>query len=128
MLKAWAHGDDRWASRPVAVVEVGSSRRPQLIHDVASHIAAVGRLPLLGTLASARAGDAGPRGNSAQRVRALHDAFVVPESLTGELSRLDGPVLHVDDAVDSGWTMTLAGRALRAAGAPAVLPFALAVA
>ena len=127
VLKAWAHGDGRWERRPAAVVAVGSSRRPELIHDAASHIAAVGRLPLLGTLPSARPGDAGPRGNSAQRVRALHDAFAVPEPLAAELSRLDGPVLLVDDAVDSGWTMALAGRALRAAGAPAVLPFALAV-
>jgi ATP-dependent DNA helicase RecQ len=43
------------------------------------------------------------------------------------VSMLDGPVLLVDDLVDSGWTMTLAGRVLRQAGAPAVLPLALAV-
>jgi ATP-dependent DNA helicase RecQ len=30
--------------------------------------------------------------------------------------------------VDSGWTMALVARELRLAGAPAVLPFALAVA
>jgi ATP-dependent DNA helicase RecQ len=41
---------------------------------------------------------------------------------------VDGPVLLVDDLVDSGWTMVLAGRALRKAGATAVLPLALAVA
>jgi len=39
----------------------------------------------------------------------------------------DGPVLLVDDYVDSGWTMALVARALRTAGAPMVLPFALAV-
>ncbi|MFA5707196.1 phosphoribosyltransferase family protein, partial [Mycolicibacterium sp.] len=37
-----------------------------------------------------------------------------------------GPVLLVDDVVDTGWTMTMATRALREAGAPEVLPFALA--
>jgi ATP-dependent DNA helicase RecQ len=37
-----------------------------------------------------------------------------------------GPVLLVDDLVDSRWTMTVAGRALRRAGAGSVLPFALA--
>jgi ATP-dependent DNA helicase RecQ len=37
-------------------------------------------------------------------------------------------VLLVDDLVDSGWTMALAGRELRRAGAPGVLPLALAVA
>ena len=37
-----------------------------------------------------------------------------------------GPVLLVDDLVDSRWTMTVAGSLLRAAGAGPVLPFALA--
>jgi ATP-dependent DNA helicase RecQ len=37
-------------------------------------------------------------------------------------------VLLVDDLVDSGWTMSLAGRELRRAGVPAVLPLALALA
>jgi ATP-dependent DNA helicase RecQ len=36
-------------------------------------------------------------------------------------------VLLVDDVVDSGWTMTVAARLLRQAGAVAVLPFALAI-
>jgi ATP-dependent DNA helicase RecQ len=44
------------------------------------------------------------------------------------VSALDGPVLLVDDLVDSGWTMTIAARELRLAGAPGVLPLALAVA
>jgi ATP-dependent DNA helicase RecQ len=128
VLKSWAHGDDRWEQRPVAVVAVGSRRRPELVQSLASHVAGIGRLPFLGTVTSAQPGDAGPRGNSAQRVRALHDAFGLPAELTDALSTLDGPVLLVDDLVDSGWTMTLAGRLLRQAGAPAVMPLALAVA
>jgi ATP-dependent DNA helicase RecQ len=128
VLKAWAHGDDSWAQRPVAVVAVGSSRRPELVHSIAARIAAVGRLPLLGTLTSTHTGVAGPRGNSAQRVRALHGAFGVPADLAAELAGLGGPVLLVDDVVDSGWTMVLAGRALRRAGALGVLPLALAIA
>ena len=40
---------------------------------------------------------------------------------------IPGPVLLVDDLVDSRWTVTVAARALRRAGAPAVLPFALAI-
>ena len=127
VLKAWAHDDDRWERRPVAVIEIASNRRPVLVHSIASHIATVGRLPLLGAVSSAWAGGPSPRGNSAQRVRALHDTFTVPEPLAADLSEVDGPVLLVDDTVDSGWTMALAGRALRTAGAPAVLPFALAV-
>jgi ATP-dependent DNA helicase RecQ len=128
VLKAWSRGDDRWQQRPVGVVAVGSDRRPELVRSIAAHIAQVGRLPLLGTLDRTRTPDAGHRGNSAQRVRALHEAFQVPPALAAALSEVDGPVLLVDDLVDSGWTMVLAGRALRQAGAPAVLPLALAVA
>jgi ATP-dependent DNA helicase RecQ len=42
------------------------------------------------------------------------------------LAGLDGPVLLVDDLIDSRWTITVAGSALRQAGATGVLPFALA--
>ena len=37
-------------------------------------------------------------------------------------------MLLVDDQIDTGWTMTVAAMRLRDAGAPAVLPLALAVA
>ncbi|MDT4992863.1 MAG: ATP-dependent helicase RecQ, partial [Actinoplanes sp.] len=128
VLTSWAHGDDKWAQRPAAVVALGSQRRPELVRSLAAHISTVGRLPLLGTLTSTHVGDEGPRGNSAQRVRALHDAFDVPAGLATALAEVTGPILLVDDLVDSGWTMVLAGRALRRAGAPGVLPLALAVA
>jgi ATP-dependent DNA helicase RecQ len=36
-----------------------------------------------------------------------------------------GPVLLVDDLLATGWTLTVAGRALRQAGASAVLPVTL---
>ncbi|MEV1317836.1 RecQ family ATP-dependent DNA helicase [Micromonospora arborensis] len=129
VLKAWAHGDDPWPRRPVAVVAVGSRRRPRLVGSLAERIAAVGRLPILGEVTPAGpGGPGGPRGNSAQRVRALHDTFTVPADLADAVAGLDGPVLLVDDLIDSGWTMTLVARALRRAGAPDVLPLALAVA
>jgi ATP-dependent DNA helicase RecQ len=38
-----------------------------------------------------------------------------------------GPVILVDDLVGTGWTLTLAARALRAAGAGPVLPLTLGV-
>jgi ATP-dependent DNA helicase RecQ len=125
VLKAWARGDDRWGQRPVGVVAVGSRRHATLVASLASRIASVGRLPLLGTLGVAAVPEA--RGNSAQRVRALHDAFTVGPELAAALSGVDGPVLLVDDLIDSGWTMALAGRALRRAGVVDVLPVALAV-
>ncbi|WP_033342910.1 RecQ family ATP-dependent DNA helicase [Catenuloplanes japonicus] len=124
VLKDWSHGPEQWASRPVGVVPILSRRRPQLTRSLADRIATVGRLPVLGTIT--RRDDGGPepsRTNSAQRVRLLHDAFTLDAT-----APLDGPVLLVDDLLDSGWTMTLAARLLRRAGAPAVLPLALAVA
>ncbi|PRY22388.1 RecQ family ATP-dependent DNA helicase [Pseudosporangium ferrugineum] len=128
VLKGWAHGDDAWPQRPAAVVAVSSHRHPELVAGLAGHIATVGRLPMLGTLSSTHRGDGGPRGNSAQRVLALHDAFSVPPEMAEALAGLSGPVLLVDDLVESGWTMVLAGRELRRAGAAGVLPLALAVA
>lgn len=129
VLKAWAHGDDPWPRRPAGVAAIGSRSHPTLVASLAERIATVGRLPLLGLVApTGPAGGGGPRGNSAQRVRALHDALTVTDELAGALAGLDGPVLLVDDLVDSGWTMTMASRLLRRAGAPEVLPLALAVA
>lgn len=123
VLASWARGDDPWAQRPAAVVAMGSRRRPALVRGVADHIAAVGRLPLLGTLSTSEQAAGAGRANSAQRVRALHGAIPVP----ADLGPLTGPVLLVDDYIDSGWTMAIAARQLRAAGATAVLPFALAL-
>ena len=93
---------------------------------MAAHVATVGRLPLLGTVD--RVGPPAPSDvNSAQRVRSLYDGFAVPPALASTVADLDGPLLLVDDLVDSGWTMALVARELRRAGADAVLPLALAV-
>jgi ATP-dependent DNA helicase RecQ len=129
-LADWARGDDPWPARPAGVVTVASRRHPELVRDLGARIAATGRLPLLGSVAHA-GGDrfgSGVRGNSAQRVRLLHDAFTVPDDLAPRLTNLDGPVLLVDDLIDSGWTTALVARLLRRAGAPGVLPFALGLA
>ncbi|MDT5035538.1 MAG: ATP-dependent helicase RecQ, partial [Micromonosporaceae bacterium] len=129
-LVDWAGGDDRWPARPAGIVAVASRRRPELVHDLASRIATTGRLSLLGSVSRSTAGGPGDalRGNSAQRVRVLHDAFTVPGDLSARLAGLNGPVLLVDDLIDSGWTGAIVARLLRRAGAPAVLPFALALA
>ena len=51
-----------------------------------------------------------------QRLAAVHDAFALPPALATALAGLAGPVLLVDDVVDSGWTMTVAARLVRRAG------------
>jgi ATP-dependent DNA helicase RecQ len=118
-----------WEQRPAAVVAVPSLRRPLLVESVAHHLATLGRLPFLGCLELTTTDGTGePGGNSAFRLAAVHDRFRVPPDLASQLAGVAGPVLLVDDLVDSRWTITVAGRALRLAGAPGVLPFALAVA
>jgi ATP-dependent DNA helicase RecQ len=115
-----------WERRPAGVVTVPSRSRPQLVASLGERIAGLGRLPYLGQLDRVAGGPAASQYNSAQRLRALWAAFAVPGQVAGAVASLDGPVLLVDDRVDTGWTMTVAARLLREAGAPAVLPLALA--
>jgi ATP-dependent DNA helicase RecQ len=117
-----------WARRPVGVVAVPSRSRPALVGSVAAGLSEIGRLPLLGTLDLAHGGPTGePGGNSAFRLAGVWERLVVGPELAAALAGIDGPVLLVDDLVSSRWTLTVAGRALRLAGAAGVLPFALAV-
>ena len=127
MVKVLASWD--WKLRPAAVVAMPSRTRPELIASLAQRIAAIGRLPYLGALGYATDDGPGPRRhNSAQRMAALWRALTVPPDLSDALnSDLAGPVLLIDDQIDTGWTMTVAAMLLRNAGAPAVLPLALAV-
>jgi ATP-dependent DNA helicase RecQ len=115
-----------WAQRPAAVVTVPSRARPTMIGALGQRIAATGRLGYLGSLGYG-GGEPGRQHNSAHRLAALWRALTVPDALRAALAEVDGPVLLVDDRVDTGWTMTVAAKLLREAGAPTVLPFALAV-
>jgi ATP-dependent DNA helicase RecQ len=122
VLKDW-----QWAARPVAVTWLPSLSRPRLVESLARGIARAGGLELLEPLGlTPGARPLGGNTNSAYRVRDLWGRFAVPPALAERLASLDGPVLLVDDLVNSRWTLAIAGRLLRRAGAPAVLPFALA--
>ena len=102
--------------------------RPQLVGSLAAGLAEIGRLRFLGTLDLAHDGPTGEMGgNSAYRLAGVWERLVVGPELAAALADCPGPVLLVDDVVSSRWTLTVAGRALRLAGAPGVLPFALAV-
>ncbi|MFG2182169.1 RecQ family ATP-dependent DNA helicase [Streptomyces abikoensis] len=136
VLADWARGAGGWASgapdapaRPVGVVTVASRTRPLLIRSLGERIAAIGRMPLLGTI-EYRDTDADtrvPRTNSAQRLRALDGALTVPPALAEALASAGGPVLLVDDMTDTGWTLAVAARLLRRSGAKEVFPLVLAV-
>ena len=133
VLKEWAANDapgGPWsgAGRPVGIVVINSRTRPQLVASLAEGIAEIGRLPIAGGVDRVRdEGHSGPS-NSAWRLRSVSEAFDLGPQLRERLAECPGPVLLVDDLVDSGWTMTVAARLLRQAGAPAVLPLVLALA
>ena len=134
VLKEWAAADEAspgpWsgAGRPVGVVSIASRTRPRLVASLAEGIAEIGRLPIAGAVERVRDdGHTGPS-NSAWRLRSVYEAFDLGSQLRERLAECPGPVLLVDDLVDSGWTMTVTARLLRQAGAPAVLPLALALA
>src|SRR3954463_12916879 len=124
VLRTWG-----WEQRPSAVIAVPSRTRPVLVTTLGERLAAVGRLQWLGALDRIDTDDRPvSRTNSAQRVRALHGRFAVTAQQSAAIREMDDPVvLLVDDRIDTGWTMALAGRELRLAGAAAVLPFALAL-
>ena len=125
VLAAWD-----WDRRPAGVVTLPSRTRPRLVEGLGRRIAEIGRMPYLGGLAYSGALSAGRPArqyNSAQRLAALWHELTVPGSLRGEVAGLGGPVLLVDDRIETGWTMTVAARLLREAGAAAVLPLVLAV-
>jgi len=119
VLASWG-----WAQRPAGVVAMGSVSRPKLVSSLAERISTIGRLPLLGELDVRDAGER--QSNSARRLAQVWRALAVGPALADRLSTVDGPVLLVDDRIDTGWTVTVAAKLLRDAGAPAVLPFALA--
>ncbi|MDP5226666.1 MULTISPECIES: RecQ family ATP-dependent DNA helicase [Arthrobacter] len=136
VLKDWGRppvpGAEPWngESRPSAVVSIPSARRPQLVDSLAQGLAGIGRMPYLGSMDLAHFHDApGRRGNSAYRLAEVWDRFAPSAAVREFLEQNPGASLFlVDDSVDTRWTLVVAGRALRQAGAGAVLPFVLAVA
>ncbi|WP_166020826.1 RecQ family ATP-dependent DNA helicase [Streptomyces chilikensis] len=123
----WAPGVERAQPRPVGVVTVASRSRPRLVGSLGARISEVGRLPLLGAVEFTQEAPPPHRSNSAQRLKALHDSLTVPPELASALAGAPGPVLLVDDWTETGWTLAVAARLLRRAGAPGVLPLVLAV-
>jgi len=128
-----------WARRPAGVITLPSRTKPHLIRSLGERIAELGRLPYAGALEYAGAaavrdparlarGSPEPgQQNSAHRLEALWHSLAIPEQTAVAVAGLGGPVLLIDDRLETGWTMTVAARLLRDAGAPAVLPLVLAV-
>ncbi|MGF9649890.1 RecQ family ATP-dependent DNA helicase [Pseudarthrobacter oxydans] len=133
VLREWGTGDARnpgWSGvgRPAAVVSIPARSKPELVGSLARGIAEIGRIPYLGEMQLAHGGPTGGRGgNSAYRLAGVWERLVVGPELQAALAAVQGqPVMLIDDLTDSRWTLTVAGRALRQAGAGAVLPLVLA--
>ena len=112
-----------WRPPVEAVVAVESATRPTLTRELAEGIARHLGVPVTARWAIVDPDVAPGRGaaNSAQRVAAVGRRH----ALQGEVPA--GPVLLVDDQVVTGWSVTLAARAVRAAGATEVRPLVLAL-
>ena len=114
----------RWNPRPTPewVTCVPSHRHPALVPEFARRLAAQLGLPFIECVRKTRGTDLQKtRQNSSQQASNLENAFEVE----GESVR-PGPVLLVDDMVDSRWTFTVLAWKLLKAGAGPVFPFALA--
>ena len=113
-----------WAPDPAPcwVTCVPSLRHPELVPDFARRLASVLELPFHEALEKT---DDRPEQktmrNSPQQARNVDGSLAVRASLLPE-----GPVLLVDDMVDSGWTFTVAGWLLQEHGTGPVFPLALA--
>jgi ATP-dependent DNA helicase RecQ len=122
-IAAVAHLVEAWAPAPAPtwVTFVPSSTSGDVVLDLAERLAAGLGLPLVACVRRVRAGPPQKEmENSAQQVGNVYGAFEVMSPVT------TGPVLLVDDIVDSRWTFTVVADLLRAAGAGPVHPVALA--
>ncbi|HEX5090924.1 MAG TPA: DEAD/DEAH box helicase [Nocardioides sp.] len=115
---------DDWRPEVDAIVAVESATRPVLVDDLAAGLSRRLQVPVVGRWAIVDPDLAPGQGsaNSAQRVAAVGRRSALHADVP-----LGARVLLVDDLVVTGWTVTLAARAIRSAGAEAVLPLTLAV-
>ncbi|HSS42962.1 MAG TPA: RecQ family ATP-dependent DNA helicase [Solirubrobacterales bacterium] len=107
--------------RPTWVTAIPSRRDPGLVPGFARRLADRLELPYRQALAKTRdTPQQKTMENSVQQVRNVIGAFAVDSA-----EIMDGPVLLVDDMVDSRWSVTVCGVALREAGSGPVYPIAL---
>jgi ATP-dependent DNA helicase RecQ len=108
--------------KPTWVTCIPSRRHPDLVPDFAQRLAAALGLPFRGILEKT---DDRPEqksmANSTYQARNIDGSMAVRDETMPE-----GPVLLVDDMVDSRWTFTVAAWLLRSAGSADVWPLALA--
>jgi ATP-dependent DNA helicase RecQ len=112
-----------WRPPVDGIVVVESATHPTLTTDLADGLSRFLQVPVVGRYAIVDPDVAPGQGaaNSAQRIAAVGRRFDLQADVV-EGSR----ILLVDDRVGTGWTLTLAARAIRSAGAAEVRPLVLA--
>ncbi|MBO3087433.1 RecQ family ATP-dependent DNA helicase [Cellulomonas dongxiuzhuiae] len=115
---------EAWGPQVDAVVAVASESRAALVEHLAAGTARLLGVPLLGALVPTGS-PARHDVNSAQRLADVLRHLDLPPDVAEGVHGLR--ILLVDDRTDTGWTLTVAGRMLRRAGATDVLPFVLGV-
>ena len=119
MIRKWSP-----APAPAWVTCVPSNRRPTLVADFARRLAQALQLPFHAALVKIRdTPEQKEMQNSPKQEANVRGSFGVDAGAVRP-----GPVLLVDDVVDSRWTMTVAAAVLREHGAGEVWPMALALA
>lgn len=106
---------------PTWVTAIPSRRHPNLVSDFAKRMALKLGIPFLPVLV---------RIGAPPEQKTMQNSTMQARNVLGTL-RVEGkiptkPVLLVDDIIDSGWTMTMAGYLLRTHGSGEVYPFTLA--
>jgi ATP-dependent DNA helicase RecQ len=123
LVDALAELVEQWAPEPAPqwVTCVPSLRHPHLVPGFAERLAARLGLPFHPVLTTTgERPEQRHQQNAAHQQRNVEGAFAVVGALPA------GPVLLVDDLVDSSWTLTEIGRVLGRAGTPLIYPVALA--
>lgn len=106
---------------PGWVTAIPSNRHPTLVPDFAARLAQKLGIPFLPLLhRSGEAPEQKTMQNNTMQARNVIGTLVVDRSIP------ETPVLLVDDIIDSGWTLTMAGYLLRSNGSGLVYPFTLA--
>jgi ATP-dependent DNA helicase RecQ len=114
---------ERWSPEPFPkwITAIPSRRHPRLVYDFASRLADMLGVPFVAALV---------RTSDAPEQKLMANSSMKARNVAGTLKTIDevpsGAVLLIDDIIDSGWTLSLAGWLLRKNGSGVVHPFTLA--
>ena len=114
---------ERWQPEPFPewVTAIPSRRHPGLVYDFAARLATLLGIRFVASLV---------RTADAPEQKLMANSSMQARNVAGTLETIgqipSGSVLLIDDIIDSGWTLTLAGWLLRKKGSGVVHPFTLA--